>query len=270
MVLTNKERIGRGLDLVGAGLKPFVEAGLRNHFGPQWTRQLAGNRAQRVQADGRVDWDTSRLLKALIEYWKLVFERPPLGPAERSFATELLAWRNQHAHTAQDFTLNEADVQRVIDTGHRLLRAIGAVSEAQAIEQLKVDHQKPVQPARELPRTEAPTHRIAERPTSSRHGSFGPAGLRVTTKVLRYIERAGRGQAQIALSGFPPATKSARVRCSFRLGDRTYALIVGDAAACWRAHQTLETRSCFDELFQRLAEQPDRACQVEDLRTGSA
>lgn len=139
MALNNKERIGRGLEQLREGLVPFVEARFEDHFKGDWKQRLTDSRSQRVKPDGTVEWDTYRVLKAIEEYWKLLFERPPLGKAERNFVGELLDWRNKHAHDAV-FTAD--DVYRALDTAQRLLQAAGATGQAQAVGELKADSQR--------------------------------------------------------------------------------------------------------------------------------
>ncbi|MEX2662439.1 MAG: DUF499 domain-containing protein [Vicinamibacterales bacterium] len=150
MALTNKERVGRGLEQVKDGLVPFVESRFREQFHEDWPARLAGSRSQRVRPDGTVDWDTYRVLKALEEYWKLLFDRPPLGKAERNFVGELLDWRNRHAH---DGVFSSDDVYRVLDTGQRLLQAVGATTQAQAVGELKAENQRTVDQERARNRT---------------------------------------------------------------------------------------------------------------------
>ena len=150
MALTTKERIGRGLELVREGLIPFVESRLKEHFKDQWKQRLTDSRSQRVKPDGTVEWDTYRVLKALEEYWKLLFDRPPLGKAERNFVGELGDWRNRHAH---DSVFTSDDVYRALDTGQRLLQAVGASAQAAAIGELKVDNQRTVDQERARNRT---------------------------------------------------------------------------------------------------------------------
>lgn len=150
MALNNKERIGRGLEQLREGLVPFVEARLQDHFKGDWKQRLADSRSQRVRPDGTVEWDTYRVLKALEEYWKLLFERPPLGKAERNFIGELLDWRNKHAH---DGVFTADDVYRVLDTAQRLLQSVGATSNAQAIGELKAEGQRTADQERARNRT---------------------------------------------------------------------------------------------------------------------
>jgi uncharacterized protein len=150
MALTTRERVGRGLEHVREGLIPFVESRFKEQFGDDWPQRLGSSRSQRVRPDGTIDWETYRVLKALEEYWKLLFDKPPLGKGERNFIGELLDWRNRHAH---DNVFTSDDVYRVLDTGQRLLQAVGATAQAQAIGELKVENQRTVDQERARNRT---------------------------------------------------------------------------------------------------------------------
>ena len=43
MAVTNRERVGKGLDLLAAGLQPFVERELKSHLGDNWQTALPEN-----------------------------------------------------------------------------------------------------------------------------------------------------------------------------------------------------------------------------------
>ncbi|MGE4067441.1 MAG: Swt1 family HEPN domain-containing protein [Vicinamibacterales bacterium] len=150
MALTNKERIGRGLEQLREGLVPFVESRLQEHFKADWKQRLGDSRSQRVRPDGTVEWDTYRVLRALEEYWKLLFDRPPLGRAERNYVGELLDWRNRHAH---DGVFTSDDVYRCLDTAQRLLQAAGATAQSLAVGELKAENQRTVDSDRARNRT---------------------------------------------------------------------------------------------------------------------
>ena len=94
MALTNKERIGRGLEHVRDGLVPLVEGRLQEHFGTLWKERLADSRSQRVKPTGVVEWDTYRVLKAMEEYLETAL-RPP---SAREGGTQL---RRRAARLAQ-------------------------------------------------------------------------------------------------------------------------------------------------------------------------
>ena len=137
MAITNHERVGKALELLKAGLGPFVD------------REIQGAvKAQRVGADAlrpfvddpqignrRVpEWDVAALLKLMWETWNAVF-RTILGPAERGFVGELRGHRNRWAHQEP---FSSDDAYRALDTTGRLLTAVSA-PQATEVEKLKME-----------------------------------------------------------------------------------------------------------------------------------
>ena len=99
MAISNHERVGKAMDLLKAGLAPFVEREFKNLYAG---RALA--EARRMQGDDRLlahkklaEWDATALLKLMWEAWNDVFRRT-LGHAERSLVSELRDVRNKWAH----------------------------------------------------------------------------------------------------------------------------------------------------------------------------
>lgn len=99
MALSNHERVGKAMDLLKDGLRPFVEREFKSVY-----RDRALAEARRFQGEDRLlanrplaDWDATALLKLMWESWNEVF-RKPLGHAERSLVSELRAARNRWAH----------------------------------------------------------------------------------------------------------------------------------------------------------------------------
>ena len=135
--MTNHERVGKTLELLRAGLGPFVD------------REVDGAvKAQRVGAaalrpfvdDPRIGsrpvtaWDVAALLKLMWETWNDVF-RNILGPAERGFVGELRGHRNRWAHQEP---FSSDDAYRALDTAGRLLSAVSA-GQAAEVEKLKME-----------------------------------------------------------------------------------------------------------------------------------
>jgi predicted AAA+ superfamily ATPase len=136
MAITNHERVGKALDLLRAGLAPFLEREYKSTFG-----QRAQNELLRVLGEDRLnskkspaEWDASALLKVMWDSWNDVF-RKTLGPAERSLLSELRDWRNKWAHQ-EPFSTDDA--YRALDSCGRLLSAISA-READEIEKMKTE-----------------------------------------------------------------------------------------------------------------------------------
>ncbi|MGO3933092.1 Swt1 family HEPN domain-containing protein [Rhodopseudomonas pseudopalustris] len=136
MAVTNQERVGKALDLLKAGLRPFVEREMNSKFGAKWPSE-----AQDILRDtrlgtskGDVLQDVSVQLVIMDRKWADVF-RNTLGKAERSLINELIDIRNRWAHQ-QPFTSDDAD--RALDSMARLLTAISA-PEADEIGKMKME-----------------------------------------------------------------------------------------------------------------------------------
>ncbi len=141
MAMTNHERVGKALELLRAGLAPFVEREFRSAY-----RERASAEASRLLGEDRLnarkpmtEWDAAALLKVMWEAWNEVF-RKTLGPAERSLLSELRDWRNKWAHQ-EAFSSDDAD--RALDSAERLLSAISA-PQADEVRKLKLELRRQV------------------------------------------------------------------------------------------------------------------------------
>ena len=135
MALTNRERVGRAMDLLADGLKPFVERELRRVYGKTWHLQAehAVNRSLTPSDDGKSaeGWDAHTLLQAMWNRWNDVFSEK-LGHGERSIVSELRATRNRWAHNEHFST---RDAARALDNTERLLKAVSAPDAEEAARQ---------------------------------------------------------------------------------------------------------------------------------------
>src|SRR3989440_2498642 len=136
MAITNHERVGKAMDLLKAGLTPFVEREFKNLYKGQ-----ALVEAQRFIASERLDanrpftaWDVAVLLRRMWDAWNDVF-RKTLGQAERSLVSELRNVRNRWAHQ-EPFSGDDAD--RALDSVERLLTAVSA-SQADEVRKSKME-----------------------------------------------------------------------------------------------------------------------------------
>src|SRR5687768_7069010 len=118
MAITNHERVGKALELLKAGLAPFVEREFRGLH-----KEKALEEAQRYMYSERLDanrpfeaWDAAVLLKLMWEAWNDVFRRT-LGQAERTLVSELRGVRNKWAHQ-EPFSTDDA--YRALDSASRL------------------------------------------------------------------------------------------------------------------------------------------------------
>jgi len=136
MAISNHERVGKAMELLKAGLGPFVGREFKNIY-----KDRADDEKTRYLADDRLnakkpmsDLDVAALLKLMWESWNDVF-RLPLGHTERSLVSELRDHRNKWAHQQ---TFSGDDAYRALDSAGRLLTAVSA-SQAADIETMKME-----------------------------------------------------------------------------------------------------------------------------------
>ena len=135
MAITNHERVGKGLELLRAGLGPFVERELKQavragDLEQYRLRQIADDPTFRRPTS---EWDVALLLKLMWETWNDAF-RTILGRSDRSLVSELRDHRNKWAHQ-QPFSTDDA--YRALDSVQRLLTSISSprASEIDALKQ---------------------------------------------------------------------------------------------------------------------------------------
>lgn len=138
MALSNHERIGKALELLNSGLRPYFDRELKAAYTQLGAKlldmirdALPGYVATGADWD-KVNWDTQALLSVMWGNWNTIFGKT-LGHAERSLVSELREVRNRWAHQ-KPFTLD--DTYRGMDSIQRLLTAISA-PEAAEIERSK-------------------------------------------------------------------------------------------------------------------------------------
>ncbi len=136
MALTNHERVGKALELLRAGLAPFVEREFKNLYQDQ-----AVDTARRYFGDDKTvvkkqiaEWDVAAQLKLVWEAWNDVFKKT-LGFSERSLVSEIREWRNKWAHQE---TFSGDDAYRALDSVGRLLSAVSA-TQADEVEKMKME-----------------------------------------------------------------------------------------------------------------------------------
>ena len=129
------DRLGKLMQQLTEGLKPFVETRLETVYKLDWT-----DYAKAEWRDGALRWDLSGLFGTIIDQWNPVFSHS-LRPADRSLIHELRDYRNRWAHQ-EVFT--SKDVYRAFDDAERLLASTGsplaAAVEQQRLELLKISH----------------------------------------------------------------------------------------------------------------------------------
>jgi len=124
MAITNQERVGKAMELLRDGLRPFIEREMRARLGEAWEeevgRTLTDTRLRAAKGDSLQD--VAVQLVVMDRHWGAVF-RWTLGKAERSLVNELLEVRHRWAHQ-EPFSGDDAD--RALDSMARLLTAVSA------------------------------------------------------------------------------------------------------------------------------------------------
>lgn len=137
MAMTNQERIGKAMDLLRAGLAPFVGREIQAAVQANTVRMDAVRRFAEdpiLGAKPIEKWDVAGLLKLMWESWNDVFRRT-LGHAERSLVSELRDVRNKWAHQEP---FSSRDAERAMDSMVRLLSAVSA-KEADDVDRMMME-----------------------------------------------------------------------------------------------------------------------------------
>jgi len=129
VALSNYERVGKAVALLGEGLAPFVARECRAQFGDNWTTDVQRANTRGTGRPRTVNpTDAQFLLKVMWDEWNTIFAKK-LSRNDRSYVSELQSVRNSWAHNDNFGT---DDALRALDTAKRLLESVG--SGAQAIE----------------------------------------------------------------------------------------------------------------------------------------
>src|SRR6266542_1882660 len=130
MAVSNRDRVNRALELLRAGLHPFVDRIMRARKGAAWVHEFNDRGQLRRLPDGTLHLDTPALLRAIDRYWGEVFS-DVLDRAHRSIVNELIDTRNKWAH---DHPFNSADTLRALDSAKRLLEAVSAKEQTEELD----------------------------------------------------------------------------------------------------------------------------------------
>jgi predicted AAA+ superfamily ATPase len=137
MAITNYERVGKALELLRNGLRPFIERECSAKYGKYWITKVTEGWPRDLSWPEGADApniDVAALLKVMWEQWNTIF-RETLGFTERSLVSELRETRNAWAHQG---TFSSDNAYRALDSAARLLTAISA-PQADEIEKAKME-----------------------------------------------------------------------------------------------------------------------------------
>ncbi len=142
MAINNRERVGKGFEILAEGLHDIVDEVMTRSFeSSEWHRKWAEKDAAKA-GGGMKNYekhDPQVQLRAITEYGYNF--KDELSRAEQGFASELRESRNQWAHNEP---FSSDDASRVLDTIERLLKAANAVDSADDVRKLRVDLQRAV------------------------------------------------------------------------------------------------------------------------------
>ncbi len=141
MATSNRDRVSKGFDVLSAGLVEFVDRQMTSAsegLGIDWI-QVIEKRDETKNGVKKVyeKEDPAVQLRVITEEWRIFGK--VLSRAQQSLASELREVRNSWAHSKK---FDNDDTYRILDTMERLLIATGAPTEAEAIRQMRQDHQR--------------------------------------------------------------------------------------------------------------------------------
>lgn len=145
MALSNRERVGRVLEALTAGLAPYVVRAYRMVYKSDYLREIDGvltTNSFELPRDALKDFesvvaalDAQNALNLLWRRWNDVFQEK-LGHVGRSYTSELMAARNDWAHQKP---FNNDEAYRVADTAKRLLQMISAAEAVAVVDKIAAD-----------------------------------------------------------------------------------------------------------------------------------
>ena len=131
--LTNKERVGRVLDLVVQGLGPWMIALLQTRYGNDWAREV-GRTAGLSGRDGSPSpSDPAYLFWVFDKHWHQVF-KDQLTFEDKRVVSALWDARKEWAHGER---ISSERTERVLMDGEHILRSIGAVHHADKADEMR-------------------------------------------------------------------------------------------------------------------------------------
>ncbi len=184
MALSNRERVGRAFELLGAGLGPWIDRRMRSSSssGGDWLPIFAASARPPVTGPASLG-DPALQLRVLTESWDTAF-RSELSRADRNLVFELRDVRNRWAHN-EAFSVDDA--YRALDSVERLLVAVDA-GEATEVGRSKEDLMRQ--------RFDAQARRAT--PASEALLTAPAAGLRPWRDVIAPHDDVARGRFSLA------------------------------------------------------------------------
>jgi predicted AAA+ superfamily ATPase len=143
MAMNNRDRVGKGLELLSEGLYDIVDEVMTREFGSsEWNRIWAESERAKFGAASSYVFNKNDIhlqLRALTE--KGVCFKSVLSRSAQSHAQELREFRNAWAHNEP---INSDDAIRALDTMERLLKAADSLDSAEDVRKLRDGLQRSV------------------------------------------------------------------------------------------------------------------------------
>lgn len=143
MAKSNRVRVDEMMDALRDGLGPYVLKRFKAKYGRKHLKEMEYalyelKRPKHLpdEATALRGLDVQSWLNLMNYKWNEAF-RDELGYAERNYLHELRDVRNRRSHENEVNAFSSDDARRVADTAARLLRAVGAKQQAQAVERHK-------------------------------------------------------------------------------------------------------------------------------------
>jgi hypothetical protein len=142
MAISNRDRVGKGFEILSEGLLDLVDEIMGDLFGSkdwntEWAKKDSAKNGVAVKSFEK--HDPQVLLRAITEFGFNF--KDALSRAEQAFAAELRDARNRWAHNEP---FSSDDSTRILDTIERILRAANAVDSAEDARKIRVDLQRVV------------------------------------------------------------------------------------------------------------------------------
>lgn len=138
MALTNKERVGRVLDLVAEGLGPWMVGLLVAKYGPTWADQVIRTAGTTNRDTTPNPTDPAYLFWVFDKQWHGLFKEH-LSFEDKRAVSALWDARKEWAHGEK---ISSERTERVLMDGEHLLRSVGAVEQADAVDEMRRDFRR--------------------------------------------------------------------------------------------------------------------------------
>lgn len=131
--LTNKERVGRVLDLVAEGLGPWMVTHLYSKYGDGWAAEVGRTAGLTGRDTSPNQSDPAYLFWVFDKQWHAIF-KSQLSFEEKRAVSALWDARKEWAHGER---ISSERTERVLMDGEHVLRSIGAVPQADKADEMR-------------------------------------------------------------------------------------------------------------------------------------